>query len=91
MPDVRDLLTALALLVAMVLAGWIGVRQRIGIVVLALLSLVWLTVDSLWEGGVLLALSTHHGITLADLVGIAGLLVAAGLAVRSVTRTRSRR
>jgi hypothetical protein len=73
LPELRDVITAAMLLVAMVLAGLIGRRQRIGIALLALLSLVWLTVDRLWEGPVLVAVSKHNGLVTSDFVGLAGL------------------
>lgn len=75
MPELRIVLTVLALLAAMLIAGLIGLRQRLGIAVLALLSFVWLTVDKDFEGGVLLTVARHNGLTVADLVGIAGFLV----------------
>jgi hypothetical protein len=76
LPELRDWATAAMLLVAMVLAGLIGRRQRLGIALLALLSLVWLTVDRLWEGPVIIALTDHNGLVTSDFVGLAGLGVA---------------
>lgn len=75
MPELRIALTIVALAAAMLVAGAIGRRQRSGIVVLALLSFVWLTLDHDFEGGVLVTITSHNGITVSDLVGIAGLLV----------------
>jgi hypothetical protein len=72
-PELRLITTALLLAAAMVLAGVIGRRQRIGIVLLVLLSVVWLTVDRDWEGGVIVVISQTHGFTTADIVGVAGL------------------
>lgn len=77
MPELRIVLTGLALVVAMVLAGVIGWRQRIGSIVLALLSFVWFTVDRDFEGSVLVKFSATHGIVAADLVGIAGFVASA--------------
>jgi hypothetical protein len=80
MPELRLIITAVLLAVAMVIAGWMGRRQRLGIVLLVLLSIVWLTVDSDWEGAVIVDVSASHGLTSADLVGLAGLGWAAWLA-----------
>ena len=73
MHDLRIVLTVLALLGAMVLSGVLGLRQRAGIFVLALLSFVWLTLDRDFEGAVLISFTSHNGLTASDLVGIAGL------------------
>jgi hypothetical protein len=72
MHDLRIVLTVLALLGAMVASGVLGLRQRAAIVVLALLSFVWLTLDSDFEGGVLVTFTAHNGLTASDLVGVAG-------------------
>lgn len=82
MVDVRLLFTALALAAAMVLSGLLGRRRWMGVVLLALLSFVWLTVDASWEGARLIVLDSHHALTLADLVGVLGFVVAGWLAVR---------
>jgi hypothetical protein len=74
--DLRVLVTALALALALVVAGAIGWRQRSGTLILALLSVVWLTVDADFEGPHLIRFDAHHSLVLADLVGIAGLVVA---------------
>jgi hypothetical protein len=55
----------------------IGRRQRLGTVLLALLSVLWLLVNKDFEGPVLLAVVEDHGLTTADLVGLAGLILAA--------------
>jgi hypothetical protein len=68
--------TALALMLAMFLAGVHGLRHRIGIAILALLSIVWFTVDKLFEGEVLFQINRHQGFTSADVVGLLGLIVA---------------
>jgi len=69
------------LLAAMIISAWLGMRQRWGIVLLALLSLVWLTVDRLWEGPVLIEVTSHNGLVTSDFVGLAG-LIGAGLLER---------
>jgi hypothetical protein len=77
MAELRVFLTAAALFVAMVLSGVIGLRKRVGAVLLALLSFVWLTVDHDFEGRILLTFSAHNGLTASDLVGVAGFVAAA--------------
>jgi hypothetical protein len=72
-------LAALAYALAMVLAGAVGYRQRLGVAILTLLSLSWFTMDKLFEGRSLVRISTSMGITASDLVGLAGLLWAAWL------------
>ena len=91
--ELRQALTVTALVLAMLLSGVIGVRQRIGTLTLALISFAWLTVDAKWEGGTLIHLSHSHALTRADLVGFAGLAVAAWQLWhhhRAVTRTVTR-
>jgi hypothetical protein len=56
------------------LGGW-------GPVLLAGLSIVWLVVNGSMEGVVLVSLSAQHGITGADLTGVAGLGLAAYRAI----------
>lgn len=75
MAELRIVLTVLALLAAMVLAGVVGLRRRIGIVLLALLSFVWLTLDKDFEGAVIVTITSHNGVTVSDLVGLAGFVV----------------
>jgi hypothetical protein len=77
MVEARLVVTALALMLAMFLAGVHGLRHRMGIAILALLSLAWFTVDKLFEGDVLVHLSKTHAVTTTDLVGLLGLLVVA--------------
>jgi hypothetical protein len=88
MHDLRIVLTVLALLAAMALCGVLGLRQRLAIVVLALLSFVWLTLDSDFEGDVLITFTNHNGLTASDLVGVAGFVAAIGLWVRLWRRRR---
>ena len=75
MVEARLVFTALAYMLAMFLAGVYGLRDRLGIAVLALLSLSWFTVDKLFEGGIVLELSKTHAITTSDFVGLLGLIV----------------
>lgn len=90
MVEAREVLTALALALSMLGAAWIGLRQWLGVVILALLSFAWLTVDDRWEGRVLLHFGRSHGFVLVDLVGIIGGLLAVALAVRLAVHGRAR-
>jgi hypothetical protein len=82
MAEARIIITALALVAAMMLAGWIGRRQRAGAVVLALLGIAWLTVDHDFEGGVLFTVTEYHGLVTSDLVGLAAIGTAIWLWLR---------
>jgi hypothetical protein len=62
------------LVVAAGLSGRFGLT---GAVTLAAISIAWLTVNGPMEGSVLVQLSATHGITGADLAGVAGLGLAA--------------
>ncbi|MDX6324302.1 MAG: hypothetical protein QOK15_656 [Nocardioidaceae bacterium] len=64
------------LLVMIVAAGTSDRTGRVGAGVLAIASVVWFFVNSPMEGSVLLTLSTDHGVTAADLAGLAGLAIA---------------
>ena len=66
-------LVLVLLVVSAGLAGWVG---RPGVVALALASVLWLLVNQPVEGEVLLEVSQHHGLTSADLAGLAGLVMA---------------
>jgi hypothetical protein len=77
--ELRLLVCALIYVLAMVLAGVVGYRQRIGVWILGLLAFAWLTFDKLFEGRVLIPISATMGITASDLVGFAGLVWAAWL------------
>jgi hypothetical protein len=80
--DTRVVLVVLALLASMALAYLVARRHRIGIVLLALQSVLWLLVNSDFEGPTLVDFSRTHGLTMSDLLGIAGLLLAGWLLVR---------
>lgn len=77
-------LVALALLLATVSAlpalGEPPSRIR-PVLVLVVLSLAWLLVNSPVEGAVLWSPASGHGLTVADLLAVPPLLVAAALAV----------
>ena len=62
----------------MFLAGVLGLRDRVGIAILALLSFAWFTIDRLFETKhVLVAITRTNGLTAPDLVGILGLVITA--------------
>ena len=82
MSELRVALTIAALVLAMVLAVAVGLRHRIGAVLLSLLSIVWLLVDQFFEGPDLVEITKAHGLVASDLVGLAGLLVSVALWVR---------
>jgi hypothetical protein len=82
MAEARIIITALALVAAMLLAGWVGRAHRVAAILLALLGVVWLTVDHDFEGGVLFTVTEHHGLVTSDLVGIAALGTAIWLWLR---------
>ncbi len=79
MSATRDAVIEGALALAIVLAALLARRDRWAIPLLVLLSLVWPIADQAWEGGVLLPLIPGHGVTVADLLGVAGLVWAAYL------------
>ena len=72
----------------LVLAGLVvlaAVAPRLGRwggAALSLLSVAWLVVDKSFEGGVLLVVAPHHGLTAGDLAGLAGLAVGGLVLVR---------
>jgi hypothetical protein len=82
MAEARTIITALALVAAMLLAGWLARKQRSAAIVLALLGIAWLTVDHDFEGGVILTVTEHHGLVTADLVGLAAIATAIWLWLR---------
>ena len=75
MVEARLVVTALAMMLAMFLAGVHGLRHRIGIAILGLLSVAWFTVDRMFEGEVIVRLSRSHGVTVSDLIGLLGLII----------------
>lgn len=67
-------------LAALVLTAGVAHRiGRLGAVGLALVSVVWLLLDSSMEGAVLWSVTSRHGLTGGDLAGLAGLALAAWL------------
>jgi hypothetical protein len=75
--DLAGATAMVTLLVMLVSAGTSDRTGRIGAGVLAVASVVWFFVNSPMEGSVLFVLSADHGVTAADLVGLAGLAIAA--------------
>jgi hypothetical protein len=74
--EARIVLTALALLAAIVISGILGWRRYYGAVLLALLSFVWLSADSEWELGLLFKIDPQHGVVTSDLVSLVGFCLA---------------
>lgn len=72
----RIALVIAVLLGSMACAIVLGRRLRLGTVVLALLSVLWLLVNQDFEGPILFTVVRDHGLTTADLVGLAGLILA---------------
>lgn len=73
-------LRALVLLAVVLLAAVVPtlprVPRRAGAVALVLVSAWWLALDHTMEGGVLVVLAPGHGVTVADMVALGGLLAA---------------
>ncbi|QNN54047.1 hypothetical protein [Nocardioides mesophilus] len=67
---------ALLLLALVLAAGTLGRTGRQGAVALALLSVLWLLANSPMEGPTLVHVTGSHGLTGADLTGLAGLALA---------------
>ena len=84
----RGVLAAVVLAVLVLAAGMSGPYGRRGALSLALLSVLWFLVNGPMEGPTLLVVTRHHGVTGADLAGLAGLGLAAwrGLATRHRSR-----
>lgn len=78
MSELRVIVLIWALLLTMFLAAGLGARHRAGAVALALVSLVWLLVDSSFEGVVLIDVTASNGLTTSDLVGVLGFVLALG-------------
>ena len=72
--DAAPMVVLLALVVA---AGTADRTGRPGAVVLAVVSVLWLLVNGPVEGVVLLPVIADHGLTGADLAGLAGLALVA--------------
>ena len=69
-------LVLVLLVVSACLAGYVG---RPAVPVLAVASVLWLVVNGPMEGHVLIHFTREHGLTSADLAGLAGLGMAVWL------------
>lgn len=76
MSELRVVILIWTLLLIMAVGAVVGARQRVGAAIVALASLVWLLVDTPFEGLVLLDLTSHNGLTTSDLVGVFGFALA---------------
>jgi hypothetical protein len=80
--DVRELAMmapglGLLVLVLLVVAAVRAIRgDRLAALVLVPLSLTWLVVNGPFEGPTLLVISWSHGITAADMITVAGMVIA---------------
>ena len=88
MSELRTVVLIWALLLTMAIAAGIGARHRGGPAALASVSLVWLLVDSDFEGTVLIDVTAHNGLTTSDLVGVLGIVLAAAQWARLTRRRR---
>lgn len=75
--DDRAVIAALVLAGLVLTAGLSPTSGRSGAVVLVAMSVLWLLVNGPMEGRVLLAVTSGHGVTGADLAGLTGLALAA--------------
>jgi len=71
------MVAALVLVAMLVLAAVSDRTGRAGAVALALVSVLWFAVNTPMEGEVLVKVTINHGLTAGDLVGFAGLAIAA--------------
>jgi len=76
-------LAVVTLLASIALTAVVALRSRTAAVALALQSLAWLSVNGVAEGPVLLRLGADHGVVMADLLTVVGLIFAAVAFVRS--------
>lgn len=79
----RSTVGAVLYVLAMVVVAVLARRERLAVAALVLLSLAWFGIDTRYdEVATLLPVAPHHGITVIDLPGVAGIVVAAALARR---------
>ena len=88
MSELRIIVLIWTLVLLMAVGAALGARRRSGALVLALVSFVWLLVDSDFEGVVLIVVTKRNGLTTSDLVGVAGLVLALGQWWRLAARAR---
>jgi hypothetical protein len=79
---------ALVLVVLVVLAGFSAETGLRGVIALATVAVVWFLVNGQVEGPIVVTVVPGHGLTGADLAGIAALVVAAWRGVAAVRRAR---
>jgi uncharacterized membrane protein HdeD (DUF308 family) len=83
-------MTTLALGAAMILAGALGyARFRLASLLLVFLSVAWLVLSVRPEGPILWTVTPEHGLVLADLWGLLGLVVGGVLLRRGPVRQAS--
>ena len=75
-------MTTLALAATMLVAAGLGARSRVAAVLLVALSVLWIAVSVRPEGPILWTITAHHGVVLADLWGLLGLVVGVVLLAR---------
>ncbi|HTY71063.1 MAG TPA: hypothetical protein VMI11_01410 [Actinomycetes bacterium] len=81
--DVQTAFAGYAYAAALVLVGIIAYRGApLALTALVVMALAWFGIDTLWEGPVVVRLTVHHGITLADSVGFLALAAAGWIAWR---------
>jgi hypothetical protein len=84
-------MTTLALGAVMLAAAGLGyARSRVAAVLLVVLSAFWIAVSVRPEGPILWSITPDHGVVLADLWGLLGLIVGVVLVVRGPARARGR-
>ena len=84
-------MTTVLLGAVMLAAGGLGyARSRGAAVLLVVLSVLWIAVSVRPEGPILWTITPQHGVVLADLWGLAGLIVGVVLVVRGPARRQSR-
>ena len=71
------MISGLALVALLLAAGTSDRTGIVGVVALVALSLLWLIVNGPMEGDVIATVAPSHGLTAADLAGLAGLALAA--------------
>jgi hypothetical protein len=71
------MLTGLVLAALVAVAGFATRFGRAGALALAVVSVVWFLVNKPVEGDTLISITHAHGLTSADLGGVAGLVLAA--------------
>jgi hypothetical protein len=74
--DLAGFVAMVTLLLVLLTAATADRTGQVGAGVLAVSSVVWFFVNKPMEGSVLLVLGEDHGVTAADLVGVAGLAIA---------------